>query len=258
MDGLLPLSDRDLERLLQAMRASTAVTRRSQFFLWAQGPLQSLLPHECLLTAHGDFSRRALAFDVFSSVPLGDADLEVLTDPDNGLIVHAIRAWYESGEKPLVLDASTGGAGWIRRFEPGAARLGLDRLAVHATPHYPGCPASYFVFSRIPAARLAGFPAALDLLVPQLHLALVRLMASGRTESPPARSAPAIVTAREIEILQWVRDGKSNQEIGLILGISPLTVKNHVQKVLRKLQVQNRAQAVGKAISLQLIKSTDW
>ena len=52
-----------------------------------------------------------------------------------------------------------------------------------------------------------------------------------------------------------MREGKSNQEIGTILGISPLTVKNHVQKILKKLRVQNRAQAVGKAIALRLIKS---
>jgi DNA-binding CsgD family transcriptional regulator len=65
-----------------------------------------------------------------------------------------------------------------------------------------------------------------------------------------------MITSREIEILQWVRDGKSNHEIGDILAISPLTVKNHVQKILKKLKVQNRAQAVARGISLQLIKSS--
>ena len=38
--------------------------------------------------------------------------------------------------------------------------------------------------------------------------------------------------------------------------ISPLTVKNHVQKILRKLGASNRAQAVSKAISLGLIANT--
>jgi len=50
-----------------------------------------------------------------------------------------------------------------------------------------------------------------------------------------------------------VRDGMSNQQIGVKLGISALTVKNHVQKILRKLQASNRAQAVSKAISMKLL-----
>ena len=61
------------------------------------------------------------------------------------------------------------------------------------------------------------------------------------------------MTGREIEILGWVQEGKSNQEIGVILNLSPLTVKNHVQKILRKLDVRNRAQAVSKATAMRLI-----
>lgn len=53
------------------------------------------------------------------------------------------------------------------------------------------------------------------------------------------------LTTREKEILLWIAEGKSNPEIGKILTISPLTVKNHVQKILKKLNVVNRAQAIG-------------
>jgi DNA-binding CsgD family transcriptional regulator len=63
-----------------------------------------------------------------------------------------------------------------------------------------------------------------------------------------------ILTGRELEILHWVYEGKSNMEIGMILGISGLTVKNHVQNILRKLNVQNRTQAVAKGLSLNLLQ----
>jgi DNA-binding CsgD family transcriptional regulator len=52
--------------------------------------------------------------------------------------------------------------------------------------------------------------------------------------------------------LNWICRGKNNIEIGLILGLSQFTVKNHVQKILRRLNVLNRAQAVGKALALRL------
>ena len=54
------------------------------------------------------------------------------------------------------------------------------------------------------------------------------------------------LSAREAEILQWVAMGKTNPEIGAILNISSFTVKNHVQRILRKLDVSSRTQAVGK------------
>jgi len=54
------------------------------------------------------------------------------------------------------------------------------------------------------------------------------------------------LSAREHEILDWVRLGKTNEEIGRILDISAFTVKNHLQRIYRKMDVLNRAQAIGK------------
>ena len=57
---------------------------------------------------------------------------------------------------------------------------------------------------------------------------------------------PGNLSEREIEIMQWVCRGKTNGEIGQILDISFFTVKNHLQRIFRKLDVLNRAQAVSK------------
>jgi RNA polymerase sigma factor (sigma-70 family) len=52
------------------------------------------------------------------------------------------------------------------------------------------------------------------------------------------------LTPREVEILDCVARGNSNKEIASILGISDQTVKNHITSILRKLQVNDRTQAV--------------
>lgn len=52
------------------------------------------------------------------------------------------------------------------------------------------------------------------------------------------------LTPREVEILDCVARGNSNKEIADILGISDQTVKNHITSILRKLQVNDRTQAV--------------
>jgi DNA-binding CsgD family transcriptional regulator len=72
--------------------------------------------------------------------------------------------------------------------------------------------------------------------------------ASSRSQAPP-------ITQREVQILRGVREGKTNQQIGEQLAISALTVKNHVQKILRKLGAANRAQAVAMAMALNLLQA---
>ena len=66
-----------------------------------------------------------------------------------------------------------------------------------------------------------------------------------------------VLSGREVQVLNWVRNGKTNQEIAMILDISPLTVKNHMQKILRKLNVSNRAQAVAKAIAARIMSDRE-
>jgi DNA-binding NarL/FixJ family response regulator len=51
------------------------------------------------------------------------------------------------------------------------------------------------------------------------------------------------LSAREMEVLTLIVEGRSNKEIALALGISPQTVKNHVTSILRKLGVDDRTQA---------------
>lgn len=49
---------------------------------------------------------------------------------------------------------------------------------------------------------------------------------------------------RESEILSWVVQGKTNPEIGTILGISPRTVQKHLERVYSRLGVENRHAAM--------------
>ncbi len=56
------------------------------------------------------------------------------------------------------------------------------------------------------------------------------------------------LTNRELEVLRHVAMGLSNREIGKSLGISVETVKEHVQNILRKLDVNDRTQAAVLAV----------
>jgi DNA-binding response OmpR family regulator/DNA-binding CsgD family transcriptional regulator len=56
------------------------------------------------------------------------------------------------------------------------------------------------------------------------------------------------VTTREAEVLLWVAQGKSNRDIGEILGLSPRTVNKHLEQIYQKLGVENRASAAIAAV----------
>ena len=57
------------------------------------------------------------------------------------------------------------------------------------------------------------------------------------------------LTAREAEVLHWVARGKTNRDIGDILGLSPRTVTKHMEHILPKLGVETRTAAAGLVLS---------
>lgn len=68
----------------------------------------------------------------------------------------------------------------------------------------------------------------------------------GALEALPHMVAPPLqlLSEREMEVLKCLSSGLSNKEIGLALGISHQTVKNHVTSLMHKLRVDDRTQAV--------------
>ncbi len=63
----------------------------------------------------------------------------------------------------------------------------------------------------------------------------------------------ATLTPREAEILSWTADGKTADEIGLILGLAERTINFHISNVIKKLGVNNKTSAVARALQLHLI-----
>jgi DNA-binding NarL/FixJ family response regulator len=76
-----------------------------------------------------------------------------------------------------------------------------------------------------------------------------RVRATARSAPPP----PSTLTARELEILRLIVEGRENGEIAEILVISPSTAKNHVAHVLDKLGMHNRVQAAVYAVRTGLV-----
>ena len=80
-----------------------------------------------------------------------------------------------------------------------------------------------------------------------------RLIPVSVAERLAARMGSSELTGRELEVLQQIVDGKSNKEIGNVLGISEATVKSHINNILSKLGVSDRTQAATRALQRGIV-----
>ncbi len=79
---------------------------------------------------------------------------------------------------------------------------------------------------------------------------LLRLVDNEKQDEANALKQQFRLTAREAEVLLWLARGKTNRDIGQILGTSPRTVNKHLEQVYKKLSVENRTAAAAKAVPL--------
>ncbi|QND47989.1 response regulator transcription factor [Rhizobium lusitanum] len=76
---------------------------------------------------------------------------------------------------------------------------------------------------------------------------LFRLTATNQRADDSVLRQHFSLTQRESEVLLWIAKGKSNRDIGEILGLSARTVNKHLEQIYVKLGVENRASAAVKA-----------
>lgn len=252
--GARLLDARVLESLLLNIDASLRVFSRPQLFAWTQGLLQNLLRHELLLCAVREDRALSYQVDCLAS-PWIDADrVRALFQQDVELVAGLLRRWVAAEFHPVVCSVLGVDATARGEFSAELHAIGADSVMVHGTYDSLGKPVSLFVLGATNGDLGQEQAFLLELIVPFLHLAWMRSQLARPLEDIQAAAhTPDLLTVREKEILRWIHLGKSNFEIGTILSISPLTVKNHVQKILRKLNVRNRTQAVGRALALRFL-----
>ena len=114
--------------------------------------------------------------------------------------------------------------GWAQSSFAGASPRGMLTVARSATPLWP--------------TERASKERRLRILTTVAHQRLSQLMLPAQTTR-----RGAILTKREVEVLQWTADGKTTLEIADLLGLSECTVRFHVRNVITKLNVANKTAA---------------
>lgn len=246
--------------LADAVESSQRIYKRHQFFQWTQqGVVQTLIPHEILVCSVREPSGPGMEHHRFMSTRYFRAEhFDAVCRQGTGLLARVTAEWRKSSAPLLCMPGRctvADGEGMLAELHAQE----LSNLIAHGLWGAGGQLAGFYLFSRVQPELAARTAYAVELLLPTLHSAFLRVL---QNERPGSEATPKVrrshsVTEREIEILRWIKAGKTNPDIAKILGLSPWTVKNHMQNILKKLGVENRSHAVARAISLGILSSSE-
>lgn len=177
-----------------------------------------------------------------------------------GYFGEALRLLTEAGLTPSSLSTLVGVAELL--WKTGQTRLSVELLALvgrHPASDRETKERAQRQLDRIPAGQASGprrdggrDPAAdLDNLVTEVLTEL-----AARPESAPVAATPGLadlLRERELEILRFIAEGLSNQEIAQRLVMSVGTIKWYTGQIYSKLAVRGRTQAIARARELKLL-----
>jgi DNA-binding CsgD family transcriptional regulator len=256
MNPILSDAPESGDAFLRGVEAAHGIASPQQLFVWLRLHLHRFIPHDLAL-CWADAGREAggPGVRVLNCVPLPDALTSGLANPTARIWHVLAERWAQGGERASLMPLD----GLDDDLAVHLERAGFSQVMVHAVRLGPLQRADLVIafLRQVPVDLVVADQAltALELWMPYLHFAFVRAEESalrrpaGRLQDGAAR----LLTARELQVLTAVRDAKANAQIGLLLGISPLTVKNHLRSIQKKLGAHNRAHAVAEAMSRRLI-----
>ncbi|MGB8516292.1 MAG: response regulator transcription factor [Gallionella sp.] len=252
------LSAEERAIFFEAIEPGLFLRTEEEFVQWTQTGLQKIFPHGMLACGIGVLAGQDMDIKhvVFANFPQEYVDS---LQQANGLTNSPIMARWMRDLQPILFEPDTqigndfGDRAWLEKFH----QFGLINVAAHGQCDLDNESGSYFSFSRIPGSLSKRHALLLQLLVPHLHSALVRITPNLFTTERTLARMQVPLTQRESEILKWLSKGKTNAEIAQLMYTSESTVKKHVQRVLLSMGVSTRTEAVAKAIKLKLISSND-
>src|SRR5437763_8048948 len=237
------------QRFLRVAQGSLLITERQALCDWLQGEFRYFVPHEVFVAVWGSAEMGKFSLHLLSPCvrAIGGRE-DALLRP---LLHDLYQKWITNGRRPVrttivptQLVATPQADTALLTAAANVRSALIHGIAVMQTRDDR-------VFIALQSAQTISEQSAktFELLLPYVNAASERIADLGHANTDGRSSSSAWLlelSQREVEIMRWLTAGKTNPEIGQILEISAFTVKNHVQRIFRKMNVVNRAQAVEK------------
>ena len=236
------------EPIVRLVQQAGRIRHHDHLAEWLGGPLQALIPHSAVIAGWGDFNAGEVRLCC-----IGQAAHRLAEGEAQRLLRGAHAHWLAGGMQAQVLP----GGVFLRGVEH---ESGSVHTLVHGLRDLRVACDSIYAFLMSPEASVHRARQAARLLLPIIDLAFRQASApdddpacstfgdevASVVDANEAHVAGQPLSEREEEVMRWVRLGKTNSEIAIILHLSTFTVKNHMRRIYRKLNAMNRAQAVSR------------
>lgn len=238
------LDNTDQQRLLRAIDAAIGVKQHADFHHWMCGPFRALLPHQRIVCIELGRDGAVQHVESLDHAQPGAAVTQLLGDPHIELALHLVRGLDCASEVTVAIEAEPLALIHAAFERPWPEHLCMPGNAlIHRVTFLSGA-AYYFVLFDVTAQQEARSHYLFKLLSSHLKMAWSKVIDLPIHIAPPPKALTANITEREREILGLMQLGKSNQEISTTLRISPITLKDHIRKIYRKLDVTSRSDAL--------------
>jgi transcriptional regulator EpsA len=246
------------QKILAIIMASYAIESHQDFYDWLQNSVAEVLPHNMLLACWGAFDgeqKPSLKYDLTSS--LNYVSTQALYDaPEkiDGFMSLLHKLWIQNASRWFVindLDGFTKDHGFKEHcfktcFPKAFSHLNSTLIyGINDVRGSNNC--LYVFFSEAKSFKVQN--SIMGLLMPHIDSTIRRIQHLEQAQAASTNefiSVVARLSPRELEIVNWVRLGKTNSEVANLLFISQNTVKTHLKNIFEKLGVTKRAEAIGK------------
>jgi DNA-binding CsgD family transcriptional regulator len=230
-------------------REAVRVQDLASFKMWTRDFVRPIIAHGALACVHGRLYGVGVSLDYVVTIDYPIEHLASIRNASGHMDTPLARRWYEQ-QKPVFFDASSPEPDipdtWLTHFR----RHALINTAADGVLDTMACVATYFSFHRLPNMNDVMLRETFHSLTLLLHETFTRVIRHYRERTSSLIDYFSFLTNREQEIARWISQGKSNSDIGHLVGVSENTVKNHVSRILDKTGTGNRA-GLAAAITVQ-------
>lgn len=248
----LYLVDAENAALLRFIRNAPDVRTEEDFRGWCRDDLKKLIPFQMMLCAVGRLFGDLIVVDTIQGIDYPPGFIEQLARRINLADRFVIQRWLKTRD-PQLIDPNNYREHLSQVELEEYEHNKLRNIAAHGVIDPDGQRASYFSFSRLDEPLSERMEMKLRMVVPHLHHARCEIAWKALRETAGVHQ-PSQLSPRELEVLRWVLRGKTNVQIASVLERSPETIKNQVRSILTKLNADNRAQAVTRAMELGIVE----
>ena len=207
---------------------------------WVRDVVRLIFPHERLVSGFGYLHAGGVSIDYVVTVDFPIRYIQQLRNRAGAIECPMLRRWLAVGE-PQLFEADRPWPDAPPEWIEVVRQNDVTNIAAHSVIDAEACLGTYHSFHCIPGRLGAWHIEGLKRIVPIMDHVLRRVIGHLHADGG-LTDRLATLSAREMEIAQWVKMGKANGDIAQLLAVSENTVKHHVTNIFQKVGVENRVQ----------------